>query len=170
MSMNEKLHQTMNSQIIAEFESALVYMQLSYELDRLSFPGMSSWMSNQSDEERFHASKFADHMLARDVRVQLSDVPVTPTTISTPLEAFEIALKHERKISEMIRELARIADSVEDYDSRSLINWFLDEQIEEEDTVSRIVDQIRLVGDDGSGLLRIDAQLSTAHPRNDGNR
>lgn len=166
--MNEKLREAMNKQVNAEFESSLVYMQLSYELDRLSFTGMTSWMVNQADEERFHASKFTDHLIAREGRVELGDMTVPATPIESPLAAFEIALEHERKISEMIRELVRIADSVGDLDSRSLLNWFLEEQIEEEDTVSGIIDQIRLVGADGSGLLRIDAQLATAHPRSGG--
>ncbi len=165
--MNEKLHDIMNRQIIAEFESSLVYQQLSYELERLSFTGMSTWMANQAAEERFHASKFADHLLARDERVQLGDMNIPPVMVESPLAAFEIALEHERKISEMIRDLVRAADSVGDLDSRSLLNWFLDEQIEEEDTVAGIIDQIRLVGSDGSGLLRIDADLVDAHPRTD---
>lgn len=163
--MNEKLREAMNRQVNAEFESSLVYLQLSYELARMSFSGMRTWMVNQAEEESFHASKFTDHLIARGERVDLGDMSVPPTRLETPLEAFEIALQHERKISEMIRELVRIADSVGDLDSRSLLNWFLDEQIEEEDTVTGIIDQIRLVGGDGSGLLRIDTRLATAHPR-----
>lgn len=159
MSMNEKFHDILNSQVTAEHESALIYQQLSYELERLSFPGMSAWMAAQAAEERGHAQKIAEHMLARDVRVQIGDITIDPVKVDAPLIAFETALRHERKISEMIREIARVADAVEDYDSRSLVNWFLDEQIEEEDTVSEIVDRIRLVGDDGSGLLRIDSEL-----------
>lgn len=155
----------MNKQVNAEFESSLVYMQLSYEMEWLSFTGISTWLVYQADEERYHASKFTDHLLARNEHVELGEISVPPTKVNTALEAFEIALEHERKISAMIRDLTHVADSVEDLDSRALLNWFLNEQIEEEDTVSRIIDQLRLVGDDGSGLLRIDAQLAESHPR-----
>ncbi len=169
MSMNEKFHDILNSQVTAEYESALIYTQLSYELERHSFPGMSAWMAAQAAEERNHADKIAAHMLARGVRVQLGDISIEPIKVDAPITAFEMALRHERKISEMIREIARVADAVEDYDSRSLVNWFLSEQIEEEDTVSQIVDRIRLVGDDGSGLLRIDAELGAARTAGDDN-
>ena len=92
--MNEKLHETMNRQIIAEFESALVYQQLSYELERLSFTGMSTWMADQAAEERVHAGKFADHLLARGERVQLGNMEIPPVQVDAPLAAFEIGRAH----------------------------------------------------------------------------
>ena len=83
---------------------------------------------------------------------------------ATPLDAFEASYAHEQKVSEDIREIVRIADEVQDLDSRSILNWFMNEQIEEEDTVSEIIDQIKLVGNDGAGLLRIDRGLSSRQP------
>ena len=79
---------------------------------------------------------------------------------ATPLDAFEASLAHEQKVSEQIREIARTADAAGDLDSRPLINWFLDEQVEEEASVSEVIDQLKLVGNDGSGLLRIDSSLA----------
>ena len=132
---------------------------LSYEMDRLSFLGMRDWFRAQADEERTHAAKFAEHLLDREARVDLTDIELPSLKIATPLDAFEAALAHEQKISEMIRNLARVADETGDIDSRSLINFFLAEQIEEESTVNDIIDWIKTVGNDGSGLLRIDAKL-----------
>ncbi len=157
--MDEKLLTLMNNQVINEFGASLIYSQLAYEMDDQSFPGMRDWFQAQAEEEREHAAKFADHLLARGYRVELTDIPVGSIKAPTPLDAFEAAYAHEQKVSEQIREIARLADSVGDLDSRQLINWFLDEQIGEEDTVSEIIDQIKLVGNDGSGLLRIDARL-----------
>lgn len=77
------------------------------------------------------------------------------------LEIFRAALAHEKKVSESIRELYRATDTAGDLSSRPLLNWFLEEQIEEEATVSEIVGQLKLVGDDGSGLLRMDTRLSS---------
>ena len=93
--------------------------------------------------------------------MELTDVPVPSVKAATPLDAFEAAYAHEQKVSEQIREIARTADEVKDLESRQIVNWFLDEQIEEEDTVTEIIDQIKLVGNDGSGLLRIDATLGS---------
>lgn len=159
MSINKKFAKQLNAQVIAEQEAALVYTQLAYELDRLSFSGMRDWMFAQAAEERVHAQKFAQHLLDRGERVQLGDIKIPAIKINHPLEAFEASLRHEEKVSELIRELTRTADKVGDIDSRSLLNWFLDEQIEEESTVGEIIDRIKIVGSDGSGLLRIDQEL-----------
>jgi len=159
--MNEKLQSLLNAQVINEHGAALIYTQLAYEMDDLSFPGMRDWFYAQAPEEREHAQKIANHLLARGYRVELTDVPVPSVKAATPLDAFEAAYAHEQKVSEQIREIARTADEVKDLESRQIVNWFLDEQIEEEDTVTEIIDQIKLVGNDGSGLLRIDATLGS---------
>lgn len=159
MEINEKFQKQLNEQVTAEHQAALVYTQLAYELDRLSFDGMSSWMQAQADEEREHAQKFAQHLLDRDARVDIETVEMPSLKISTPLDAFEASLEHERKVSALIHDLVKTADEVGDIDSRNLLNFFLEEQIEEEATVSNIIDRIKLVGNDGSGLLRIDAEL-----------
>ncbi|MGJ4087128.1 ferritin [Corynebacterium macclintockiae] len=161
MEINEKFQKQLNEQVTAEHQAALIYTQLAYELDRLSFDGMSSWMKAQADEERVHAQKFAQHLLDRDARVDVETIEMPSLKISTPLDAFEASLEHERKVSALIRDLVKTADEVGDVDSRNLLNFFLEEQIEEEATVSGIIDRIKLVGTDGSGLLRIDAELGS---------
>lgn len=159
MSMNEQLAKVMNEQVTHEQRAALLYTQLGYEMDRLSFPGMRDWMFAQAEEEREHAQKFAQHLLDRDERVDIATIEMPDVKVSTPLAAFEAALEHEKHVSELIRQITRVADEAGDLDSRSLLNWFLDEQIEEEASIGEIVDHIRLVGNDGAGLLRIDAKL-----------
>ena len=158
--MDEKLQTLLNAQVNNEHGAALIYTQLAYEMDNLSFPGMRDWFMAQAGEERVHAQKLADHLLARGYRVELNDIPVGSIKAATPLDAFEASLAHEQKVSEQIREIARVALDIQDLDSRQLIDWFLAEQIEEEDTVSEIIDQIKLVGNDGAGLLRIDSRLA----------
>ena len=158
--MDEKLQTLLNAQVNNEHGAALIYTQLAYEMDNLSFPGMRDWFFKQAEEEREHAQKFAEHLLDRGYRVELEDIQVGSVKAATPLDAFEAALAHEQKVSEQIREIARTADAAGDLDSRALINWFLEEQVEEESTVSEIIDQLKLVGNDGSGLLRVDGSLA----------
>lgn len=158
--MDEKLQTLLNEQVINEHGAALIYTQLAYEMDNLSFPGMRDWFFKQAEEEREHAQKLAEHLLDRGYRVELGDIQVGSVKAATPLDAFEASLAHEQKVSEQIREIARTADAAGDLDSRALINWFLEEQVEEESTVSEIIDQLKLVGNDGSGLLRIDGSLA----------
>ena len=159
MSINQKLEEALNNQVIAEHQAALAYTQLAYELDRLSLTGMSTWMFAQADEEREHAQRFADHLSHRDARVSLKSIELPEIRIDSALEAFELSLEHEKKVSAMIRELVAIAEEVKDVDSRPLLDSFISEQLEEEATVSEIIDRLKLVGADGSGLLRLDAQL-----------
>ncbi|KHO30490.1 ferritin [Corynebacterium minutissimum] len=158
--MDEKLQTLLNAQVNNEHGAALIYTQLAYEMDNLSFPGMRDWFFKQAEEEREHAQKFAEHLLDRGYRVELEDIQVGSVKAATPLDAFEASLAHEQKVSEQIREIARTADAAGDLDSRALINWFLDEQVEEEASVSEVIDQLKLVGNDGSGLLRIDSSLA----------
>ena len=158
--MDEKLQTLLNAQVNNEHGAALIYTQLAYEMDNLSFPGMRDWFFKQAEEEREHAQKFAEHLLDRGYRVELEDIQVGSVKAATPLDAFEASLAHEQKVSEQIREIARTADAAGDLDSRPLTNWFLDEQVEEEASVSEVIDQLKLVGNDGSGLLRIDSSLA----------
>lgn len=158
MSISDKLAAALNNQVTAELEASIVYLQLSYILDDLSLTGMSSWMKKQSDEEQAHADAFASHLLSRDYTPQIGDINPPKVDVSSAIEAFEASLAHEQKITGLIRELAILSDSVKDYESRPLLDQFLQEQIEEEATVKEILDRLRLA-DTGTGLLRLDEEL-----------
>ncbi|KQB84855.1 ferritin [Corynebacterium lowii] len=159
MAINDKLAKAFNEQVTMEIEASLIYLQLSYVLDDLGLTGMRDWMKAQHDEELEHAHRFAQHLLDRGYVPQIQDIPTPKLNVSTAKEAFEASLAHEEKVSASIRNLAALQAEVQDWDSRPMIDWFLDEQIEEESTVSEILDRITIVGGDGSGLLRIDHEL-----------
>lgn len=159
MRLNDKLEQAFNDQITLEMQASNVYRQLAIELDRLDLGGMAEWMRAQSEEEILHAEKFIDHLAARDNHAKIGDVPGVDVTVESAIDAFRIALEHEEKVSSAIRDLWNLAADERDVDSRPLLDWFVNEQIEEEDTVGGIIDQLKMVGEDGAGLLRIDARL-----------
>ncbi|APT85360.1 ferritin [Corynebacterium aquilae] len=159
MKLSDTLAQAFNKQVTAEYEASLVYRQLSFLLDDLGLVGMRDWMKLQADEELTHAQMFADHMLNRDAVPQIGAIEAPSLTVNNAVDAFEASLAHEQKISGMIRDLAALTQDERDFDSRPLIDFFLAEQIEEESTVGEILDRLRLIGSDGSGLLRIDAEL-----------
>ncbi|PRQ10862.1 ferritin [Corynebacterium sp. 13CS0277] len=161
MKLSATLSEAFNKQVTAEFEASLVYRQLSYLLDDLGLVGMRDWMKLQADEELTHAHMFAEHMLNRDAVPQIGNIAAPQVTVNNAVDAFEASLAHERKISGMIRDLAALAQDERDFDSRPLLDFFLAEQIEEESTVGEILDRLRLIGTDGSGLLRIDAELGS---------
>lgn len=165
MKMESALEKAFCRQITMEFEASMVYRQLAIEMDVLSLPGMSAWLRHQADEEIVHANKFIDHLVDRDNHPVIGAIDAQIGEIANPLAAFQAARDHEAKVSEAIRGLYRLAEENGDLDSRPLLNWFLTEQIEEEATVSEIVDRIELIHDDGPGLLRLDAELGSRPTR-----
>lgn len=161
MAINEQLQDAINDQVTAELEASMLYLQLSYVMDDMGLLGMSEWMKKQHEEELEHAAKFSQHLLDREVLPQINNISAPIVKINSAIEAFEAALNHERSISAKIRRLAELQDEHKDWDSRPLINEFLDEQIEEESSVNDILDRLRIAGDSGSGILRIDAELGS---------
>jgi ferritin-like protein len=98
-------------------------------------------------------------MLDRDATPLLGTIKAQTKHVATVLEAFEASLAHEKKVSGAIRDLYRLASSTDDIDALPLLSWFIDEQIEEESTVSAIISRIKLIGNDGNGILRLDEEL-----------
>ncbi len=120
---------------------------------------MSAWLRHQADEEIVHANKFIDHVADRDNHPRIGATAAPSPVVGSVLDAFAAALAHEEKVSASIRDLYRLAEAEGDLDSRPLLNWFLDEQIEEEATVKEIVGRVKMINDDGPGLLRLDEEL-----------
>ncbi len=168
MRMSAELEAAFSEQITLELASSIAYLQLATALDAADLPGMASWMRIQSDEERRHAQKFTDHVLARGnvPRIGAIDAPTHPA--AGAVQAFEASLAHEQRVSEAIRQLYRAAQHSGDVDSLPLLSWFIEEQVEEESTVSEILGRLRRIGDDGSALLFLDSELgSRSHTSRD---
>lgn len=159
MELSKDLEKAFNDQITLEMSASTVYRQLAIEMDLMDLPGMATWLRHQADEEIVHANKFIDHVLDRGNHAQIGAVEAPKVKVDSVLDAFEAAYAHEQKVSEAIRTLYRATEQAGDLDSRHLLNWFLNEQIEEEATVSEIVGRVKLIGDDGPGLLRLDDEL-----------
>ncbi len=159
MKLSAALEKAFNDQITLELQASLVYRQLAIELDLMDLPGMSAWLRHQADEEIVHANKFIDHVADRENHPRIGAISAPVVEVESVLDAFKTAAEHERAVSESIRNLYRAADKEGDLDSRPLLNWFLEEQIEEEATVNEIVGRVELINGDGPGLLRLDEEL-----------
>jgi ferritin len=164
MKMPPTLAEAFNRQITLELESSLAYLQMAAYFDSLSLKGMSSWMRVQSDEERAHALKFFDYALSRGNDVVIGSTEAPTNSFGSAAEVFELALSQEQKVSAAIAELHRIATAEADAASYPILQWFLEEQVEEEATVSEILDQLKLVGSDGGALLMLDRELGSRSP------
>lgn len=167
MKLNDTLAKAFSEQITLEIESSVAYLQLAIALEDANLPGMASWMRIQSDEERVHAAKFIQHVTARGNRPQIGAIAAPADPGSKVVTAFEASLAHEQKVSDSIRSLYRLVQSEGDIDSLPLLSWFIEEQIEEESTVSEILGRLHLIGDDGPGLLRLDGELGARTPGDD---
>ncbi len=159
MKLTADLANAFNDQVTLEIQASAVYRQLAIEMDVIDLPGIAGWFRAQAEEELVHAHKFIDHMTDRGAHPRIQHVAAPDVSAATVLEAFEASLAHEQKVSESIRNLYRSAQNDGDIDSIPLLTWFIEEQLEEESTVGGIIGRVKLVDDDGPGLLRLNDQL-----------
>lgn len=159
MELSSRLQEALNAQIGHELYSAHLYLSMAAYFESLTLPGFAHWMRVQHQEETGHALKLFDFVNDRRGRVVLGAIEAPPVDFQSPLDAMEKALEHERKVTSLIHNLYRQAVEESDYAAQNLLFWFAGEQVEEEKSVSDIVDQLKLIKGDGTGLLVLDARL-----------
>jgi ferritin len=161
----EKVLTLMNEQIKNELESAYIYHSMAAYFHSISLDGMAHWMRCQIHEETIHAMKFFDHIIDRGGKVTLLDLKQLKTTWSAPIEAWKDACEHEEFITGKINTLMKAAREENDFAAEPLLSWFVDEQIEEEASTSKIYEQLKLMGDSNQGLIMLDKELGArAYP------
>lgn len=154
-----KMQAALNGQITQELFASQVYLSMCAHFESEGLPGFARWMRAQAEEEREHALRLFDFVHDREGQVSLGGIDAPPSEFGAPLEVFEAALGHERKVSAMIGNLYRLAMDEADYAAQVMLQWFVNEQVEEEKTISDIVDRLRLAGNDKSALLMLETEL-----------
>lgn len=162
--IKDKIQQAFNKHLNAESYSAHLYQSMSAYFQTVNLKGMANWMRLQADEETTHEMKFFDYILARGGKVELGQIDAPPTEWESPLAAFEDAYEHEKLITAKINDLVDLCLSESDHASNAFLQWFVTEQVEEEESVSEIVDQLKLVGDAPGGLFMLDKELGQRKP------
>ncbi|WP_290596293.1 MULTISPECIES: ferritin [unclassified Archaeoglobus] len=158
-SISEKMVEALNEQINAEIYSAYLYLSMAAYFDSIGLKGFANWMRVQWQEELTHAMRLYDYVVERGGRVKLYAIEEPPSEWESPLTAFEHTYEHEVNVTKRIHELVELAMSEKDYATYNMLQWFVAEQVEEEANASEIVDKLRLIGDDGRGLLMLDTEL-----------
>ncbi len=158
--LSKKIEQAINKQINAELASAYLYLGMSAYFNEVSLVGFANWMRAQYDEELFHAMKMYDYVLERGGNISLDTVQAPPQAWNNIIEVFEAVLAHEQKITQSINRLVTLAMSEQDHATVNFLQWFVDEQVEEEASVSELLAQIKLVGGQGSGLFMLDREAA----------
>ena len=159
--MKQPVQDAVNEQIKHELESAYVYLSMSAHFEVENLTGFAKWMRMQAQEELGHAMRLFDYVNHRGGRVVLQAIEQPPHKFATPLSIFEHALAHEAKVTALIDRLYEAAVQHKDYATQVEMQWFISEQVEEEDTASMIVDQLRMAGDDRAALLMMDQKLGS---------
>jgi ferritin len=162
--LSDSVQGAINKQINHEFASAYVYLSMSAYFERTNFEGFASWARVQSQEEIVHAMKLFDYLNDRGGVVRLHAVPEPPNEFASPLSVFERALDQEKQVTKLIHELYEFAADERDHPTQVALEWFIQEQVEEEKSISVIVEQLRMVGDNGTGLLLLDRELGARKP------
>ncbi len=158
--LSKKIEKALNNQINAEFYSAYLYLSMSAYLQDISLIGFANWMRVQYEEEQFHALKMYDYLLERGGKVKLETVKAPPHQWENIIDVYKEVLKHEQEVTRSINELMSLALEEHDHATANFLQWFVDEQVEEEATVSDLLAQLKLVGGQGSGLFMLDREAA----------
>ncbi|MCX7929147.1 MAG: ferritin [Chlorobi bacterium] len=150
---------SVQEQIQAELESAYLYFVLALQAKDRGLPGVAQWLKVQHDEEREHAMKFIEHAHARGQSVSLGDIHIKRVEWQNIGDLFQAILEHEQYITARIHTMYELAQREHDYPIFPLLQWFIEEQVEEEETVRTILDKIAMVGQTGSSLYLLDQEL-----------
>ncbi|WAI00765.1 ferritin [Methanogenium organophilum] len=160
--MNQRILETINEQIKWELYSSYLYLSMSAWYDSIGLRGFANWERIQAMEERDHALKFYDYVLARGGVIELQSIDAPPSSWESPEKAFEFQYAHEQSVTAKINNLVEIALEERDHATYNMLQYFVDEQVEEEDNAHTVLEQLRMVSDEAgkSILFMIDKDLA----------
>lgn len=159
MVIGKKMVASINDQIQAELESAYLYLSMSAWFEERSLPGCAHWMRKQVDEEREHAMKFFGYLVSRGGRVELKEIAAPKFEWESATGVFVETLAHEQKVTERIYRMVSLAREEKDYATENLLVWYVNEQVEEEETASLILEKFMKLGENPISLNMLDKEL-----------
>ena len=159
--LNKKVEEALNAQINAEMWSAYLYLSMSAWCAADGKPGMANWFEVQFQEEQDHARILFNYVIQRGGRVTLRPIEAVPTEWKSALDVMESTLAHGQKVTGLINDLFALSTAENDYATQSMLKWFIDEQVEEEENAQNLIDNLRMLGDgSGYGLYMLDKELA----------
>ena len=158
--LNEKVKNALNAHISKEFYSAYLYMSMSAHSSSIGLSGFEKWFMSQYHEEMAHAMTLYEYLKKQGEKIKLLEVKEPPTDFESPIDMFEKTLEHEKLMTENINDLVNMAMHENDHATRIIMQWFVTEQVEEENMVGNILNRLKLVGSDTNGLFLIDNELA----------
>ena len=159
--ISPKIQDAINAQINAELWSAYLYLAMGMHFESEGRAGIANWFRIQFKEEQAHAEIFINYLNSRGGRVVLKPIDAVPESWESPLAAFEATLAHEQKVTALINNLYALAEAEHDYATRGKLDWFVSEQVEEEETATNFLERLKLIGNDGLALYMLDQELAS---------
>jgi ferritin len=158
--LSKKMEKALNKQINAELYSSYLYLSMASWCESEGLDGFANWYKIQAQEELTHAMRFYGYVYERGGRVKMGAIEAPQTEWKSALATFEDTLQHEQKVTGLINKLVKLAREESDYATENVLQWFVAEQVEEEDTADRLRQKVELVGGKGQGLYMLDRELA----------
>ena len=158
--LSSNLYNAINEQINAEMWSAYLYLSMSMDCQAKGYNGIANWFYVQFQEEQAHARIFMNYLNSVDAKVELLPIAEVRTSWDSVLDMFKQTLEHEKKVTAMINNIAAIANADKDYAAINRINWFVDEQVEEEESAREMITTFEAVEGNKYGMYMIDKELA----------
>ena len=158
--LSSNLYNAINEQINAEMWSAYLYLSMSMDCQAKGYNGIANWFYVQFQEEQAHARIFMNYLNSVDAKVELLPIAEVRTSWDSVLDMFKQTLEHEKKVTAMINNIAAIANADKDYAAINRINWFIDEQVEEEESARDMIAAFEAVEGNKYGMYMLDKELA----------
>ena len=156
--ISKRLHDAINAQVNAELWSAYLYLAMSLDAENKGYKGVANWFYVQFQEEQAHARIFMNYLNSRDAKVTLLPIDPVPASWDSVLDMFRQTLEHEKKVTSLINNLAFIATDDRDFASINRLNWFIDEQVEEEESAREMIAAVEAVEGNKYGIAAGDCR------------
>jgi ferritin len=157
--ISKNMEKALNEQINAEMYSAYLYLSMESYFRSLDLSGFANWMRVQVQEELMHAMKIYDFVDARRGRIILKSIAAPQTEWDSPLAVFEATYKHEQKVTGLINELVSLTIKEKDHATNTFLQWFVNEQVEEESSADKIIQQLKMMKNAPGGMFMLDREL-----------
>ena len=158
--LSKQLHEAINAQINAELWSAYLYLAMSLDAENKGYKGVANWFYVQFQEEQDHARIFMNYLNSVDAKVTLLPIAEVPAKWDTVLDMFKQTVEHEKKVTSLINNLAYIANEDHDFSSINRLVWFIDEQVEEEESARDMITAMEAVEGNKYGMYMLDKELA----------
>ena len=157
--ISKKMEEALNKQVNAELYSAYLYLSMESYFKSLNLNGFANWMRVQTQEEVAHAMKIYDFVNERGGRIILKAIEGPETEWDSPLAVFEAVYVHEQKVTGLINDLVDLAIKEKDHATNTFLQWFVNEQVEEESSADEVVQQLKMMENAPGGMFMLDREL-----------